>query len=186
MEVRAVNPPAVGAPLGVIRREHRKLLAVDGVYASTGGVCIADGWLVTSPETGLPYGDTAVSLRGPAVADVERAFAGVWDTCGDPLPDDERPRAERIPAAGEEAMRVVVQEPRKLRTLRMLELLTAGVERRLWVADAYFLSVAILTQSLMSTARDGVDVWVLVPATNGDPRRVRNEASALAGTQESR
>ncbi len=169
VEVRAVNPPAVGAPLGVIRRDHRKLLAVDGVYASTGGVCIADGWLVTSPETGLPYRDTAVSLRGPAVADFERAFAGVWDTCGDPLPDDERPRAERIPAAGEEAVRVVVQEPRKLRTLRMLELLTAGVERRLWVTDAYFLSVGILTQSLMSTARDGVDVRVLVPATNDLP-----------------
>jgi cardiolipin synthase len=169
VEVRAVNPPAVGAPFGVIRRDHRKLLAVDGVYASTGGVCIADGWLVTSPETGLPYRDTAVSLRGPAVADVERAFAGVWDTCGDPLPDDERPWAERIPAAGDEAVRVVVQEPRKLRTLRMLELLTAGVERRLWVTDAYFLSVGILTQSLMSTARDGVDVRVLVPATNDLP-----------------
>src|SRR3712207_1513538 len=25
VEVRAVNPPAVGAPLGVIRRDHRKL-----------------------------------------------------------------------------------------------------------------------------------------------------------------
>ncbi len=64
---------------------------------------------------------------------------------------------------------MVVQEPRKLRTLRMLELLTAGVERRLWVTDAYFLSVGILTQSLMSTARDGVDVRVLVPATNDLP-----------------
>ena len=169
VEIRAVNPPTLGAPLGVIRRDHRKLLAVDGVYASTGGVCIADGWLVTSPETGLPYRDTAVSLRGPAVADVERAFAGVWDACGDPLPDDERPRAGRIPAAGDEAVRVVVQEPRKLRTLRMLELLTAGVERRLWVTDAYFLSIPILTQALMSTARDGVDVRVLVPATNDLP-----------------
>lgn len=30
VEVRAVNPPTVGAPLGAIRRDHRKLLAVDG------------------------------------------------------------------------------------------------------------------------------------------------------------
>jgi cardiolipin synthase len=51
----------------------------------------------------------------------------------------------------------------------MLELLTAGVERRLWVTDAYFLSIPILTQALMSTARDGVDVRVLVPATNDLP-----------------
>ena len=169
VEVRAVNPPTLGAPLGAIRRDHRKLLAVDGEYASTGGVCISDGWLVRSPETGLPYRDTAVSVLGPAVADVERAFAGVWDETGKPLPAEERPRAEDIPAAGEEPVRVVVQEPQRMRTLRMLELLCAGVERRLWVTDAYFLSMPILTQSLMAAARDGVDVRVLVPATNDLP-----------------
>jgi cardiolipin synthase A/B len=47
----------------------------------------------------------------------------------------------------------------------MLELLTAGVQERLWITDPYFLSMPILTQSLMATARDGVDVRVLTPAT---------------------
>src|ERR687890_467336 len=167
VEVRAVNPPTLGAPLGVIRRDHRKLVAVDGEYASTGGVCISDGWLVTSPETGLAYRDTAVSVRGPAVADIDRAFAGVWDEAGEPLANkEERLRADRIAPAGDQSVRVIVQEPRRMRTLRMLELLTAGVEKRLWVTDAYFLSMPILTQSLMATARDGVDVRVMVPATN--------------------
>src|SRR5829696_814133 len=82
VDVRVVNPPTLGGPLGAIRRDHRKLLAVDGEYASTGGVCISDGWLVTSPETGLPYRDTAVGIRGPAVAEVERAFAGLWGVAG--------------------------------------------------------------------------------------------------------
>ena len=168
-EVRAVNPPTLGAPLGVVRRDHRKLLTVDGTYASTGGVCISDGWLVRSPETGLAYRDTAVSVRGPAVADLERAFAGSWDETGQSLPEEERLDAASSPPAGDEAVRVVIQEPRKLRVLRMLQLLTAGVERRLWITDAYFLSMPILTQSLMATARDGVDVRVLVPATNDLP-----------------
>jgi cardiolipin synthase len=101
------------------------------------------------------------------VADVDRAFAGVWDEAGESLPDgEERPDAERIAPAGDQSVRVIVQEPRRMRTLRMLELLTAGVEKRLWVTDAYFLSMPILTQSLMATARDGVDVRVMVPATN--------------------
>src|SRR5215212_3411587 len=101
VEVRAVNPPTLGAPLGVIRRDHRKLLAVDGEYASTGGVCISDGWLVRSPETGLPYRDTAVSFFGPAVADVELAFAGVWDRTGEPcrLRSVHTPRASRPQAS---------------------------------------------------------------------------------------
>ena len=169
VEVRAVNPPTLGTPLGVVRRDHRKLLAVDGAYASTGGVCISEGWLVRSPETGLVYRDTAVSVRGPAVADLERAFAGSWDEMGRPLPEEERPWAEGIPLVGDEAVRVAIQEPRKMRVLRMLGLITAGVQRRLWITDAYFLSLPVLTQALMSTASDGVDVRVLVPATNDLP-----------------
>ena len=169
VDVRVVNPPTLGGPLGAVRRDHRKLLAVDGEYASTGGVCISEGWLVTSPETGLPYRDTAVSVCGPAVAEVERAFAGLWGVAGEALPEAECPDPGSLPRAGEEAARVVVQEPRRMRTLRMLQLLTAGVERRLWITDAYFLSMAILSQSLMSVARDGVDVRVLVPATNDLP-----------------
>jgi cardiolipin synthase A/B len=169
VEVRAVNPPTLGAPLKAIRRDHRKLVAVDGSYASTGGVCIDEGWMVRDPETRLPYRDTAVSVRGPAVADLERAFAGVWDEAGALLPNEERPRAEDIPKAGDEKARVVIQEPSRMRILRVLELLTAGVQERLWITDAYFLSMPILTQSLMATARDGVDVRVLVPATNDLP-----------------
>ncbi|QIN83266.1 cardiolipin synthase B [Rubrobacter tropicus] len=169
-EVRPVNPPAFGYPLGVIRRDHRKLLVVDGEYASTGGVCIADGWMVRSPENGLPYRDTAVSVRGPAVADLDLAFAGLWDESGAaPLPEEERPGAGGIARSGDGAARVVIQEPQKLRTLRFLQLLTAGVEERLWITDPYFLSMPILTQSLMAAAGDGVDVRVLTPATNDLP-----------------
>ncbi len=165
VEVKAVNPPASGPPLGAIRRDHRKLIAVDGEYASTGGVCIADGWMVRSKETGLPYRDTAVSVRGPVVADINRAFTSLWGELVEKLPEDERPDPQDIRAEGETAARLVVQEPRRMRTLRMLELITAGVQERLWVTDPYFLSLPILTQSLMATARDGVDVRVLTPAT---------------------
>ena len=166
VEIEAVNPPASGPPLGAIRRDHRKLLVVDGEYGSTGGVCIADGWMVRSKETGLPYRDTAVSVRGPVVADINRAFTKLWGELVEKLPDDERPHPGDIQAAGETSARLVVQEPRRMRTLRMLEFLTAGVQERLWVTDPYFLSLPILTQSLMATARDGVDVRVLTPATN--------------------
>lgn len=169
MDVRVVNPPTVGTPLGVIRRDHRKLIGVDGLYGSTGGVCISGDWLVSSPETGLTYRDTAVSVRGPAVAEIEKAFAGTWRESGSPLPENERIEAADIEPVGEANVRVVVQERRRMRTLRMLELLTASVQERLWVTDAYFLSMPILTESLMATARDGVDVRVIVPATNDIP-----------------
>jgi cardiolipin synthase len=171
VEVRVVNPPTIGSPLRVFDRDHRKLLAVDGLYASTGGVSIADLWLERSPETGLPYRDTSVGVRGPAVADLELAFARVWSLSGTPLPREELPAASEIPAAGEQEVRVIVQEPGKVRVLRTLELLTSAVEEKMWIADAYFLSMITLTRGLLSAARDGVDVRILVPtpATNDQP-----------------
>jgi cardiolipin synthase A/B len=168
VEVRVVNPPSLyrGAR-SFVERDHRKVVGVDGSYASVGGICIAEGWLERSSETGLIYRDTAANLRGPAVADVERAFAGVWDLFGEePLPDAERPDAAGMEAAGEKATRVVIQEPGRARVLRTLEVLLAAVDSRMWIADAYFLSAPTLTQALMSAARDGVDVRILLPATN--------------------
>jgi cardiolipin synthase len=167
VEVRVVNPPSLYRGVRrFLERDHRKLVGVDGLYASVGGICIADGWLQRSSETGLIYRDTAANLRGPAVADVERAFAGVWDLHGEPLPDEERPDATGMEAAGEKATRVVIQEPGRARVLRTLEVLLATAEQRMWIADAYFLSAPTLNQALMSAARDGVDVRILLPATN--------------------
>jgi cardiolipin synthase len=169
VDVRVVNPPTIGAPLDVLKRDHRKLLAVDGTYASAGGVCISDVWLEHSPQTGLPYRDTAISVQGPAVADLEQAFAVVWEQAGASLPPEEKPRVQDLPAVGDKAVRVIIQEPSKMRVMRVLQLLTAGVEQRLWIADAYFLSMPMLTQALMSTAQDDVDVRLLVPATSDVP-----------------
>ena len=168
VEVRVANPPSLFQGVRhFVARDHRKLVGVDGSYASVGGICIADGWLERSSETGLIYRDTAANLRGPAVADVERAFAGAWDLFGkEPLPDEERPDVANIPSAGEKATRVVIQEPGRARVLRTLEILLATANERMWIADAYFLSAPALTQALMSAARDGVDVRILLPATN--------------------
>jgi cardiolipin synthase len=102
------------------------------------------------------------------VADLEHAFASVWDESGIPCPKTSVP-GPRASRAGDEAARVVIQEPGRMRILRVLQLLTAGVRERFWITDAYFLSMPILTQSLMATARDGVDVRVLLPSTNDLP-----------------
>jgi cardiolipin synthase len=166
VEVRVVNPLWDGAPLDVMQRDHRKLVAVDGVYASTGGVCIADPWMARSPVTGLPYRDTAVRVTGPAVADLERAFADIWDSEGVQLPPEEVPDLASIAPTGNVAARVIAQVPGRMRMLRTLQVVLAGVERRIWIADAYFMATPILREALMAAARDGVDVRILLPSTN--------------------
>jgi cardiolipin synthase len=166
VDVRAVNPLWDGAPLDIFQRDHRKLVAVDGVYASIGGVCIADPWLARSPVTGLPYRDTAVRVTGPAVADLERSFADIWDSEGAQLPADELPEPTSIAPTGDVAARVIAQEPGRMRMLRTLQVVLGGVERRIWIADAYFLATPILREALLAAALDGVDVRILLPSTN--------------------
>jgi cardiolipin synthase len=169
VDVRVVNRLGVGAPFHAISRDHRKLVAVDGEYASVGGVCIANPWLQQSPVTGLPYRDTSVGVTGPAVADLERAFAAIWATTGSPLPADEVPDLSQMPITGSTAARVMAEEPGRQRMLRMLQVLLAGVENRVWIADAYFLILPILREALIAAARDGIDVRILLPATNDLP-----------------
>lgn len=169
VDVRVFNPLRLTSPFDVINRDHRKLIAVDGHYASVGGVCIADPWLDRSPVTGLPYRDTAVRVLGPAVADLERAFANVWSHMGAPLPPDELPIVSDMPIAGAVSTRVIVQEPDRMRMLRVFQVMLAAAEQRVWIADAYFLAAPILREALMAAARDGIDVRILLPATNDLP-----------------
>ena len=41
-EARVFNPPSIKATFGFIRRNHRKLLVVDGMVAYIGGLCIGE------------------------------------------------------------------------------------------------------------------------------------------------
>jgi cardiolipin synthase len=166
VDVRVINPLTVGAPLQAVNRDHRKSLGVDGVYASVGGVCIADEWLERSPINNLPYRDTAVGVRGPAMADIERAFASVWAEAGGPLPPEEIPAVAAIAAAGPAAARVIAEEPGRMRVLQVLQLVLALAEHRVWIADAYFMAIPTLRVAMIQAARSGLDVRILLPGTN--------------------
>lgn len=163
VEVRTFNPPRLDSPLGWVGRDHRKSIVVDGRVGYVTGLCVAARW-AGAPEHGVdPWRDTGVEVRGPAVADLARAFAQVWDEAGAPLPDEELPDASRIPPAGEVALRVVASEPATSGLYRLDQLVAAMARRSLWITDAYFVGTSSYVQALRAAAQDGVDVRLLVP-----------------------
>ncbi|MGE3274129.1 MAG: phosphatidylserine/phosphatidylglycerophosphate/cardiolipin synthase family protein [Vicinamibacterales bacterium] len=163
VNVRVFNPPSLRSPLSWLSRDHRKMLAVDGEVAFVTGLCVGDCW-VGNPERGIdPWRDTGVSLRGPAVADVEAAFAEIWGHAGPPLPPEELVDGAAIPAAGDIALRVIATEPSTASVFRLDQLIAAVARERLWITDAYFVGVSAYVQALIAAARDGVDVRLLVP-----------------------
>ncbi len=166
VEVRVFNPPRADRPLAWLSRDHRKCLVVDGQVAFVGGLCVADRWAGDAARHRAPWRDTGVELRGPAVADVERAFAAAWGTGGPPLPPEAVARRDAIAAAGELALRVVATEPSQAGVFRLDLLVSALARRVLWLADAYFLATAPYVEALRAAARDGVDVRLLVPGSS--------------------
>ena len=169
VEVRAFAPPSVTDPLNFIRRDHRKVIAVDGEWASVSGMCIGDEW-AGDPEQGIaPWRDTGVEFRGPVAAVIDRAFAKTWGTAGGFLPPDELPDPGEVRPVGNVAVRVVEGEPGRSRIYRISQFVSVGVERRLWITDPYFVLPPAMAEALASAARDGVDVRVLVPAYNNWP-----------------
>ncbi len=163
VEVRCYNPPHFDSPLGWLSRDHRKMLAVDGHIAFVTGLCVGRMWVGDPQRKIEPWRDTGIEVRGPAVSEIEQAFAQVWATIGEPIPEGELASRETIAPVGNMAMRVVATLPATAGMFRFDQLVTALARRRLWLTDAYYAGVAAYVQGLREAARDGVDVRLLVP-----------------------
>jgi len=165
VEVRVFNPPRLTDPFWV-RRNHRKLITVDGRIGFVSGLCISDNWEGKDTE---PWRDTGLSLEGPIVADLDAAFAESWALAGEPIPKDQLPDAARIAPAGTMAARVISGQPGMFRAYRLDQFIAATAQRNLWLTDAYFVATTSYVQALGEAARDGVDVRLLVPGSSDVP-----------------
>ena len=166
IEVRCVNPPQFGSPFGWLSRDHRKMLAVDGRIGFVTGLCIGKMWEGDVGRRLEPWRDTGVEVRGPAVADLERAFARMWDLAGTPLPRAQIPHRTEIASVGDVGLRVIASEPNMTGLYRLDTLIAAGARHSLWLTDAYFVGTTVYVQALIAAARDGVDVRLLVPGSS--------------------
>jgi len=169
VHVRVFNPPRLDSPLGWFTRDHRKTITVDGRIGFVSGLCASARWL-GHPERELePWRDTGIEVVGPAVANLERAFAQVWDVCGEPLPPQHLASEASMPAVGSARLRVIAGVPSAAATFR-LDLVVASIARkRLWLTDAYFVATSAYVQALRAAAKDGVDVRLLVPGSSDIP-----------------
>jgi cardiolipin synthase len=167
--VRCFNPPRLDSPFGWLSRDHRKMVAVDGQVGFVSGLCASRKWTGDAARGIEPWRDTGVEIRGPAIADIERAFAQMWAEMGVPIPEVERTDVGRNAAAGDVALRVLATLPNIAGLYRLDQLIAAMARETLWLTDAYFVGVAPYVQALRAAALDGVDVRLLVPGASDLP-----------------
>lgn len=169
VEVRCFNPPSFTSPFSWLGRDHRKMITVDGEVGFVAGLCVGQMW-AGNPARGLdPWRDTGVEVRGPAVAEIDKAFVQMWALCGDPLPLASLPHDEEGNPAGDVALRVVAGAPNNAGLYRLDQMIAATARKRLWLTDAYFAATTPYVQALRAAAADGVDVRLLVPQATDIP-----------------
>jgi cardiolipin synthase len=151
----------------VQNRSHVRGIVIDGRIGWTGGFGIDDKWLGDG-HTNLAWRETNVRFEGPAVAQLQAAFAAAWAESTGVLVSG-RINMSRC-EGGVHAAGLLFTAPTLGSTSaeRFLALSIAGARRSLYVTNAYFAPDRGFTQLLADVARRGVDVRVLV---GGAPNR---------------
>ena len=149
------------------RRDHRKILVVDGRVAFTGGVNISDRHAPLE-EGGDDWRDAHVRLEGPAAWELDRLIrevwfreTGRWFACHG-RPEEIRGRSRVWVAANQEFLRRYRIRSAYLRALR-------SAQKEVLIANAYFLPGLPIRSALAAAARRGVSVNILVQGRSDIP-----------------
>lgn len=177
-DVRVFNPPGMRPWLGVLPRDHRKLLVVDDAMGVTGGVGIGREWLQgVARQRRSRWRDAAIRIEGPAALDMMQSFENMWrrvsrnERRGSHRFLKKRPSGAHLDSAthAPALVGIIEGEPFRLRVARALQMQAIAAERSIWIASAYFTPSWSEVEALTGAARDGVDVRILVPSRNDHP-----------------
>ena len=165
------NPPRLFPPsLSLNLRIHRKILVVDGGIAFTGGINIGDRHLVSRPVVKSPVADLHVSIKGPAVNQIQQIFERDWlRKTGEHLPEVETQAV--LEHDGGSDCRIITDGPDEDLDRIELVLLAAisSAQRAICIMTPYFLPSRQLLGCLQGAALRGVKVRIILPARNNLP-----------------
>lgn len=167
-QVAVYNKPSWLSGIGLLSRNHRKSIIVDGETAFVSGLCLSAQWQGNAAEGTPPWRDTGLAIRGPAVAEIIAAFNDTWQSITRTLPEELVQRQKNVSpeARGSIALRVVATTPENANMVRLDLISISMAKHTLWITDAYFMPSKMYTRALINASRDGVDVRILVPSTS--------------------
>ena len=172
-----VNPLERRGRWQPVHRNHRKMLAVDGEVAYTGGFNLSDVYAKgsfgsarrkqpISDEEAVRSGwrDTQIELRGPVVPAMAASFRASWKAqgCAGVLP---APPPAIAAAPGQRVVRLVTGNPKHgiNPTYTLLMAATKASRRSVHLTMGYFAPGPDLIQELCDAAQRGVDVRLVLP-----------------------
>lgn len=154
-------------------RDHRKITVIDGKIGFIGGINLARVY-ENPPSAGVPangdtekawWRDTALEIRGPAVAELQKLFFGAWTKQNGPPPlaAEYFPKLQR---EGVQSVRIIGSAPGDNQPFYYLSLERAirAATARIWLATGYFVPPHQEREDLIKAARRGVDLRIVAPS----------------------
>lgn len=147
-------------------RDHRKIMAIDGKVAFTGGVNIADEYV----NLEKPYGhwkDTAVKLTGDAAYSFAVIFLQMWQI-GDRNrinPEDYRPKWQ-FEAQTQGYVMPYADAPNddyQVGEFVYMDIITKAT-KYIHITTPYLILDSAMQSALVNAARSGVDVKIIIPS----------------------
>jgi cardiolipin synthase len=163
-------------------RTHRELMLIDGTTAFIGGAGVADWWAAPRGRRPRPWRDTMARVEGPIVAALQGVAAENWlECCGEILTGPDY--FPDLQPCGDTTAFVVKSSPADRATASRVsfQLLIEGADQTVRIATPYFLPDRAFRRALITMARRGVKISVIVPGRHTDQRWVRMVSRRMWG-----
>ena len=165
-----VNPLKLNGPWEPNKRDHRKILIVDGEVAFTGGVNISASYANSSlfrsknkKDGKVGWRDTHIKIEGPAVAALQWVFLDTWSAESSiELPD--KLYFPPLKEKGNKLVRILPSDSESDHAIYKAYMLAIQeAKKSIHITSAYFVPDAQILRALIAAAKRGVEVKLVLP-----------------------
>ena len=149
-------------------RDHRKIVVIDGKTAYTGGMNVADYYIVGTEQVG-EWRDMHCRIEGSAVNDLQEIFARIWKKATNEAVTD--PKYYHPEPSGNKMVGIVNREPRTTNKIMRQFYVHAidDAQDSIKLINPYFTLIPCIKKALKRAIKRGVKVEIMVSAKSDIP-----------------
>ncbi len=167
IEIVSYNPFGINLNVSINYRDHRKILIVDGMFAYTGGMNLADEYIHRKTRFGY-WRDTGMLIEGRACYSYTLLFAQNWymSTKQMLLIEDYKPIYEDCYVSGYVFPFGDGPTNRKSPTYDLFYSMISNAQKSIYISTPYFIIDSEFIGAIVRACKCGVNVKILIPATS--------------------
>ena len=175
--VRKFHPFRISNLGRLNQRTHRKMVIIDGRIGYVGGHCLVDTWLGDA-EDKQHFRDISARVEGPVVNQIQSAFTDNWIEETGEVIGGEKFFPELEEAGPSDAQIVFVSPTGGPSSLKLLHYMAINeAKKSITIQNPYFLPDPDARKALLDAVKRGVEVRVMIPATDATDAKLVSHAS---------